>query len=116
MGSGVAASRKWSRARSGFRAPREPASVSSAEQPSGLSAWCGRRYSTLTTSPEVRCSWESEQSKNGAGDMVPLYAARVQDLGPVSVNQFSSSNLVSGGFPDSLSFRPIALLERLPIR
>src|SRR3954465_4258914 len=25
---------------------------------------------------------ESEQSKNGAGGMVPLYAARVQDLGP----------------------------------
>ena len=24
----------------------------------------------------------SEQSKNGAGEMVPLYAARVQDLGP----------------------------------
>jgi hypothetical protein len=24
---------------------------------------------------------ESEQSKNGAGGMVPLYAARVQDLG-----------------------------------
>jgi hypothetical protein len=45
--------------------------------------------------------------------MVPLYAARVQDLGPVSLNQFSSSNLVSGGFPDSLSFRPIALLMHL---
>src|SRR4051812_40280885 len=38
--------------------------------------------SDLTTWPAVRCSWESEQSKNGAGGMVPLYAARVQDRGP----------------------------------
>ena len=31
---------------------------------------------------------ESEQSKNGAGEMVPLYAARVQDLGPDDVAVF----------------------------
>src|SRR4051794_37314214 len=31
---------------------------------------------------------ESEQSKNGAGGMVPLYAARVQDLGPDDVAVF----------------------------
>ena len=31
---------------------------------------------------------ESEQSKNRAGEMVPLYAARVQDLGPDDVAVF----------------------------
>src|SRR5215210_7655040 len=31
---------------------------------------------------------ESEQSKNGAGEMVPLYAARVEDLGPDDVAIF----------------------------
>ena len=31
---------------------------------------------------------ESEQSKNGAGEMVPLYAAQVQDLGPDDVAVF----------------------------
>src|SRR3954447_12330223 len=31
---------------------------------------------------------ESEQSKNGAGKMVPLYAARVRDLGPDDVAVF----------------------------
>ena len=31
---------------------------------------------------------ESEQSKNGAGGMVPLYAARVQDLEPDDVAMF----------------------------
>ena len=31
---------------------------------------------------------ESEQSKNGAGEMVPLYAARVQDLGSDDVAVF----------------------------
>jgi hypothetical protein len=31
---------------------------------------------------------ESEQSKNGASEMVPLYAARVQDLGPDDVAVF----------------------------
>jgi hypothetical protein len=37
----------------------------------------------------IRCSWESEQTKNLAGGMVPLYDARVQDLGPAIT---SSSN------------------------
>src|SRR4051812_49844095 len=32
--------------------------------------------------------FESEQSKNRAGEMVPLYAARVQDLGPDDVAVF----------------------------
>src|SRR3954467_8367603 len=32
---------------------------------------------------------ESEQSKNVAGEMVPLYAARVQDLGPDDVAVFN---------------------------
>jgi hypothetical protein len=31
---------------------------------------------------------ESEQSKNGSGGMVPLYAARVQDLEPDDVAMF----------------------------
>src|SRR4051794_36024769 len=42
---------------------------------------CRRRYSALTTPAVTGCSRESEQSENGAGGMVPLYAARVQDLG-----------------------------------
>src|SRR4051794_10560736 len=44
--------------------------------------------SDLTRWPVVPCSWESEQSKNRIGEMVPLYAARVQDLGPGDVVVF----------------------------
>ena len=40
---------------------------------------------------DITCSlafFESEQSTNGASGMVPLYAARVQDLGPDDVAVF----------------------------
>ena len=30
----------------------------------------------------VQCSWESEQAKNSAAGMVPLFAARIEDLKP----------------------------------
>ena len=42
----------------------------------------------MTTWPMAQCSRESEQSKNWAGGMVPLYAARVQDLGTGDVVVF----------------------------
>jgi hypothetical protein len=34
------------------------------------------------TWPAAGCSWESEQSKNKTNGMVPLYAARIEDLKP----------------------------------
>ncbi len=49
-------------------------------------AWRGGTRLDDTASPMAFS--ESEQSKNGAGAMVPLYAARVQDLGPDDVAVF----------------------------
>jgi hypothetical protein len=74
-------------ARAGLRAHSEPASVSGAEQPGGLSA-CTEAALYLDDILGSLVFSESEQSKNGAGGMVPLYAARVQDLGPDDVAVF----------------------------
>jgi hypothetical protein len=54
-----------------YRQPINPTAISL--------AWRGGTRLDDTANP-VAFS-ESEQSKNGAGGMVPLYAARVQDLG-----------------------------------
>ena len=36
----------------------------------------------MTPWPAIRCSQESEQYKNESGEMAPLHAAQVQELGP----------------------------------
>src|SRR3954449_8187252 len=48
--------------------------------PTGRNA-CRRGCVCLDDTPRSAVFFESEQSKNKAGEMVPLYAARVQDLG-----------------------------------
>ena len=54
---------------------------------------------------------ESEQSKNGAGEMVPLYAARVQDLGPDDVAVFKC-----GACGHTAELSPSALLRGLGLK
>ena len=54
---------------------------------------------------------ESEQSKNGAGGMVPLYAARVQDLGPGDVAVFKC-----GACGHTAELPPSALLRGLGLK
>ena len=62
----------------------------------------------MSTWPVIRCSWESEQSKNVADGMVPLYAARVQDLGPGDVVVFRC-----GACGHTAELPPSALLRGL---
>ena len=50
---------------------------------------CGRRYSTLTTAPALWRSRNQNNTRTRTSGMVPLYAARVQDLGP---DDWPSSN------------------------
>src|SRR3954468_7588265 len=54
---------------------------------------------------------ESEQSKNGAGGMVPLYPARVQDLGPDDVAVFKC-----GACGHTAELPPSALLRGLGLQ
>ena len=72
---------------------------------------CRRRYSALTTPAVTGCSRESEQSKNGAGGMVPLYAARVQDLGPDDVAVFKC-----GACGHTAELPPSALIRGLGLQ
>src|SRR4051794_19712147 len=65
----------------------------------------------LTTWLIVRRSWESEQSKNEVGEMVPLYAARVQDLGPDDVAVFRC-----GACGHTAELPPSALLRGLGLK
>src|SRR4051794_12335053 len=55
--------------------------------------------------------FESEQSKNRAGGMVPLYAARVQDLGPDDVAVFKC-----GACGHTAELPPSALLRGLGLQ
>src|SRR4051794_19967520 len=59
----------------------------------------------------VQCSWESEQSKNEVGRMVPLYAVRVQDLGPDDVAVFKC-----GACGHTAELWPSALLRGLGLK
>jgi hypothetical protein len=79
-GFGVVPREKGTHTRPIPRAPRACPIIASSSTRQAVTL-ARRAGSDLTTWPEVRCSWESEQYKNGAGEMVPLYAARVQDLG-----------------------------------
>ena len=75
----VAASRKWD-ARAGLRALASLPDYRHPINPTGLSlVW--KDGTRLDDMAGCTVFLESEQSKNGAGEMVPLYAARVQDLG-----------------------------------
>ena len=68
-------------ARAGLRAHGEPARLSSAHQPARLCA-CAEWRCLSSRPPGSTVLFESERSKNNAGGMMPLYAARVQGLGP----------------------------------
>src|SRR3954453_16720495 len=76
MGSGCLGLANIGTVRAGLRAHGERARLSSAHQPHRLCAYV-EGVPALTTWPVAQCSRESEQSENGAGEMVPLYAARI---------------------------------------
>ena len=78
MGSGVAASRKWSRARSGFRAQRKSAPGLRGEQPGRLSKGVGRKGSWVHHLPN-RWSDQGPQQKKAAPE-APLPTCRTVTL------------------------------------
>src|SRR3954467_12872247 len=70
-----------------------------------------RSSSRLDDTPGSAVFSESEQYKNGAGGMVPLYAARVQDLGPEDVAVFKC-----GACGHTAELPPSALLCELGLQ
>src|SRR4051812_26612699 len=101
---------KGTRARDIPRAPRACPIIVSPSTRQALTLTQGAAR-TLTTWPRMQCSWESEQYKNGSGGMVPLYAVRVQDLGPDDVAVFKC-----GACGHTAELPPSALLRGLGLK